>query len=156
MVSNIYTLDAALEYENSALVHYFATVESMSLLESAELFVDLKKWLWLCSRLDEHSTTVYLFEEQRLIDSYWHCFLLFTRDYIFFCEKFLGGIVCHLPDVNMQRAARHNTPGQLKLEMKGNLGRLRHSMEEVGRVLGHATMLRWYRDIPNWIREAKA
>ncbi|MGN7738523.1 hypothetical protein ACTJKT_00795 [Pseudomonas sp. 22526] len=156
MTSIVYTLESALEYENPSLVHYFATVESLSVIESAELFVDLKKWLWLCSRLDEHSSTVYLFEEQRLIDSYWHCFLLFTSDYLFFCKTYLGGVVCHLPGVNVQRATRNKTPRELKLEMKGNLGLLRQSMEEVGRVLGHATMLRWYRDIPNRNKESRA
>ena len=155
MANGLYSLDSTLEYENSTLVHYFSVVESLSVVKSLELFVDLKKWLWLCSRLDEQSSTVYLFEEQRLIDSYWHCFLLFTKDYIFFCENFLGSIVYHSPNVDMQRATTKKTSGELKLEVKGNLSLLRHSMEEVSRVLGQATMLRWYRDIPNWSRESR-
>ncbi|GKS05346.1 hypothetical protein PSTH1771_10040 [Pseudomonas syringae pv. theae] len=150
MSVNNYSLDSVLEYENPQLVYYFSKVESLSVSKSSELFIDLKKWLWLCSKLDKKSVTVYLFEEQRLIDSYWHCFLLFSNDYIVFCNRYLGGIVCHLPNINIAQSAGLKADRELRLEMKGNLALLKHSMEEVQRVLGVETMLRWYEDIPNW------
>jgi len=143
------TLEATLEYQNKELVYYFSNYNGISLAEAEELFIDLKKWLWLCGQLDDSSRTVHLFQEQDIIDQFWHCFLLFTRDYIIFCETYCGTIICHHPEPHLRRVRQkeklRSNPG---LVIKENLSLLRESMEEVGRVLGAETAWRWYHDIP--------
>jgi len=38
-------------------------------------------------------------EEMKEIDQMWHIFLLYTQDYMDFCEKYFGEYLHHLPDL---------------------------------------------------------
>lgn len=148
-IKNTDSLESALSYSNPELVYYFANKQSISLSESEELFEELKKWLWLCSQLDEESDTVFLFKENNILDIYWHTFLLFTEDYLNFCQKYLGGVIYHKPEpliTSISQQARV-AKGDKTL-IKENLKVLKTSMNEVGRILGNKTLEKWYYTLP--------
>jgi hypothetical protein len=56
-----------------------------------EAFTELKKFLWLCAKSDEQSVLMV----SKLIDELWHQFILFTREYHFFCDQFFGRYIHH-------------------------------------------------------------
>jgi len=143
------SLETTLSYENQELVYYFARQQSISIAEADDLFEDLKKWLWLCSQLDEQSETVFLFQENKILDMYWHTFLLFTENYIDFCNKYLGGIIFHKPEtLIMSLSQEARVAAGDKTMIRENLQRLKSSMCEVGRILGNKTLEKWYYTLP--------
>lgn len=144
-----YSLEQTLSYENQELVYYFAKRRSIKISESIELFEELKKWLWLCSQIDEHSETVFLFRENGILDDYWHTFLLFTEDYLFFCNRYLGGNVYHKPEPLIGELSQQaRIAAGDRTIVKENLQRLRISMNEVARILGNETLEKWYSKFP--------
>jgi hypothetical protein len=38
-------------------------------------------------------------EEMKAIDQMWHVFLLYTKDYMDFCNEYFGEYIHHLPDI---------------------------------------------------------
>jgi hypothetical protein len=148
-LSTAKSLAETLQYRNVELVYYFAEIQKISLTESEQLFEDVKKWLWFCAQNDEESVQVYLFAEHDIIDQYWHTFLLFTEDYVRFCNTNFGRLIFHSPEQHlrrvMERSQMRNDPALL---IEENAAIIEHNMREVGRVLGNDTMMRWYKEIP--------
>ena len=63
--------------------------------ETARLrFTGFKQFIAVCGLMDGHKVT------SDTIDSVWHTFLLFTRDYADFCRDYLGRFIHHEPFEN--------------------------------------------------------
>lgn len=66
------------------------------------------QYFWLCKKHEEDKkknpddTSLQLscdmHSEMREIDDMWHTFLLFTKDYADFCEKYFGEFIHHFPN----------------------------------------------------------
>ena len=84
-------LDAVMAYENEGVVRRIATDLSIKVEKAAELFGDLKRFLWAASQA-EHGAI-----PPPLIDEAWHAFVLFTEDYAGFCQQFFGEFLHHQP-----------------------------------------------------------
>ena len=67
------------------------------------LFTEVKKYLWLAVN---HETNLTMFSLR--VDEVWHQFILFTRQYSEFCERFFGKYVHHLPESSF--IPRNRTP----------------------------------------------
>jgi|GEM_PF-2346181 len=61
--------------------------------EGRQLFTELKRWM-LLTRLDK--TKIWPMHSLR-IDEVWHQFVLFTDEYIKFCQFFFGSYIAHSP-----------------------------------------------------------
>lgn len=142
-------IETLLKYENELLIKYFSLQYTISLKESEELFNDLKKWLWLCSDKSNSKIVHTIPNELRIIDLYWHCFLLFTKDYLAFCNKYFGRAIFHKPQVALDgyRDGKLIKSNPEKV-IEQNLKLLKNTMIEVESKLGNETLLRWYSIIP--------
>jgi hypothetical protein len=133
-----------LKYQNPRLVKYFAEEHGLSTVESKTLFNDLKKWLWLCANRDANADVMF-FNDLRVLDLYWHTFLSFTRDYVEFCERYLGGIVYHEPEPHIVARKQAKNPNTA---LAKNLKVARSSIAEVVRLLGNQQAKRWFVELP--------
>jgi hypothetical protein len=147
-------LDEVLRYENAEVVDRFAVDHSVSVRDAEEIFLETKRWLWLCaSKMDAAEdglgARVPLLSEARVIDMMWHTFLLFTQDYARFCAKYFGFFVHHQPRTRVEKAAwerRVTQDPRAALEERRAL--LRGAYETVCDELGIETLRKWCDEFP--------
>ncbi len=109
-----------------------------------QIFEDLMIFFWASNQhsIDQKENLnnkdldfVYIMDEKMLqIDRMWHVFLLFTKDYMDFCEEYFGEYIHHLPDI---------VPGMEKSEkdFEVNLERFLNYNYDL---LGHEVIERWF------------
>lgn len=103
------SLDEILEYKNPDVVRRYKKDFAEKAARAEMLFEDLLRFFWGTKRhaLDKQSNPTapqldFVFimdEEMREIDHMWHIFLLYTRDYMNFCQKYFGEYLHHQPDL---------------------------------------------------------
>lgn len=77
-----------IKYDLSKITGYFSNKESIDIEKSILIEIEMKKYLYLIVKnKTEYGMT-------GLVDSYWHTFLLFTKEYHDFCN-FLGSTYIH-------------------------------------------------------------
>lgn len=91
------SLDSVLAYRNAAVVKRYAKDHQASLEEAEEVFRETLKWLYLCAHGMANGFACAMTEEIGKLDEMWHTFLLFTRDYADFCERYFGIFLHHVP-----------------------------------------------------------
>lgn len=149
MKKNISTLEEVLNYKNDSLVLYFAKEYSLTTKESRKLFDDLKMWLWVCANRTDKAYPINIFNDLRVLDVYWHTFLLFTEDYLSFCNEYFGFIVYHKPEPHIESIKQLNkVKSGSKSFVTNNINLLKPSMIEVNNLLGPKILKRWYQDLP--------
>ncbi len=101
-------LEQILEYRHPSVEKRFAELYGKSPEETRVVLADLMRFFWASEKHEEDKKTLrdpdldFIFimdEEMRPIDDIWHIFLLYTKDYMNFCEKFFGQYIHHLPDI---------------------------------------------------------
>lgn len=93
---NALPLDDILTYQHDDLIGYFCHHHpSYSFLEAKELFSDLLAWMWLQQQRQSMGKKTYLFGPLLVLDDMWHVFILHTRDYMTFCERYFGEYFHH-------------------------------------------------------------
>ncbi len=90
------SFDGLLAYQNDRLLDRYAADWKVTREAAARRFVGLKQFLYLCAVTPGYKVT------SDSIDSMWHTFLLFTKDYETFCRSHLGRFIHHQP---FERAA---------------------------------------------------
>ena len=131
-------LKKILAYKNDEVIHRFREDHGFSLAKSRILFRETKKWLWLCSRSKAPLT---MFDEIRAIDQMWHTFVLFTRDYSEFCEKYLSTFVHHVPATRKEKAEFRRLTSKRARQAKTK--RLKVTFEAIYDHLGAETLKFW-------------
>lgn len=79
------------------------TYYDLSEEEAQEIFDDLLRFLWLNATVAERrmnepewdAPDVSISESMLIIDQFWHTFIMNTKDYMDFCEKYLGSYIHH-------------------------------------------------------------
>ncbi len=71
------------------------------------------------------------------LDEMWHTFVLFTRDYADFCERYFGFFLHHIP--NEDEEERSEDPETVRAHLEQYFGL-------VYDVLGEETLQRWYEE----------
>jgi hypothetical protein len=108
--------------------------------EAAELFRETLKWLYLCGRAatdGPEGLVLVVHPEIEKIDEMWHTFLLFTRDYAEFCDRYFGLFLHHVPGEDGDEAPPEEGPVRAALEAQYAF---------VYEVLGPQTLTAWYDD----------
>lgn len=105
----ICTLSDILKYEHPAVVKRFQKEFPQKANEAEVIFQDLLRFFWLSEKHDQDRRNdvtnpdlkfVFIMdEEMKAIDQMWHIFLLYTKDYMDFCEKYFKQYIHHLPDI---------------------------------------------------------
>lgn len=98
-----------LEYKNPAVLKLYVQNYPNNKLSAEEAFTEVLKYLWLSKKHVLESTEnedniafpgqVFMPRSMREIDEMWHEFILFTEDYMNFCNKFFGEYMHHLPNI---------------------------------------------------------
>ncbi|POA51839.1 MULTISPECIES: hypothetical protein [unclassified Pseudomonas] len=142
-------LQDVLAYRNDALVKTMSKKHGLPIHECQELFIDLKKWIWLIGTRDERPFAFPCFQEQWVLDGFWHEFILSTREYTDFCTYYFGHYIHHKPAPDdVQGAGATLIRQDLEHFIDINKGLLEEAMLEVQQKLGREVVIRWYRDIP--------
>ncbi len=153
------TRHETLAYRNEAIVLRFQETWDVPSEEAQALFDDAKKWLWLCAYLleeDEHATRLAITPSTKLVDEMWHTFILFTRDYFGFCERFLGRYIHHGPTPRSEYDATIEAYERDPESYKSlQVTRMEDQIGLVDRVLGEATVLEWYDEYVDKYSEAR-
>jgi hypothetical protein len=84
-------LDAVMSYRHSRLLTRLHEKVGMDEINARERFEDTKRFLYLCAISEEPLAPT----EQ--IDEVWHNFILYTRDYVDFCDTHFGFFLHHIP-----------------------------------------------------------
>lgn len=108
------SLAEVLAYRNDDVIDRFVVDNDADPDRAAEVFDDLKRWLWLCAEARRETElgvadvpTLTIFETQLELDEMWHAFILFTSEYVDFCFRSFGFFVHHTP--TPERAKRAHT-----------------------------------------------
>ena len=102
-------LDDVVAYENRPVVKRFQKDFPNKADRAEAIFKDLMRFFWASKKHDQDQTSnpddpsfdfIFIMdEEMREIDQMWHVFLLYTNDYMDFCQKYFGVYLHHLPDI---------------------------------------------------------
>lgn len=102
-------LDTLLSYQHPAVVRRFQKEYPHRAEQAEQLFTDLLLFFWISKKhaVDQQQSLenddlnfIFIMDEEMLaIDLMWHIFLLYTKDYMDFCEQYFGEYLHHLPDV---------------------------------------------------------
>lgn len=138
------SLEEILSYEHPAVVRRFKKDHPDKADQAEQLFLDLLQFFWASKRhaldrqhnpsQDDLDFVFIMDEEMREIDQMWHVFLLYTKDYMDFCEKYFGEYLHHLPDIvpTFQKGS---------FEFEGNLNKF---LNYVYDLLGEGVVRRWF------------
>jgi hypothetical protein len=140
------TLPEVLLYDNLRVLKMYRKNYPQSKLSPEKAFKEVLKYLWLTQKHSydmqmETDTTqlpkncVMLLSMQE-IDNMWHEFILVTKDYTYFCEKYFGKYLHHLPDIP------ENLPGW-KEDDKREVEKL---LPYIYDHLGEETLRIWFKD----------
>ena len=78
-------------YSNPRVLKRYVLDNNVDEAEAQRRFDGLKQFLVVCATTPGYKVT------SDAIDSMWHTFLLFTRDYREFCTRYLGKFINHEP-----------------------------------------------------------
>lgn len=144
------TLEELKNYRNDAVVNRFLETWALPVAEAEDIFEETKKWLWLSAynkERQEDSIKLAISQSLKLIDEMWHTFILFTKDYCNFCERYFGYYIHHWPT---PRADYDQTIAEYEREPKAVIARNRElfaaQYEVIYEVLGEETLVKWYSD----------
>jgi len=148
---SIATLEEVMLYENIDIVERFMQSWNLSLEESQEIFDELKKWLWLCAisasakSTGEKVPSLAISQSMTLLDEMWHAFILFTKPYTAFCNKYFGFYIHHGPTTSDQK---DEIKSELEKDKDGYLKSFEKDLtlqyEYVYEHLGETTLQKWY------------
>jgi len=134
------SLAEVLEFRRPAIVRRYAKDHGASLQEAETLFRETLKWLYLCYRssIDCPESGCSMTPDLEKIDWMWHTFLLFTKDYAEFCERYFGFFLHHVPTQD-EEEPREVDEAEVR-------DRLERQYALVYDVLGEQTLREWHDD----------
>jgi hypothetical protein len=104
-------LGEVLAYEHPHLIDRLQEKLGLSPDGAEELFEDTKRFLYLCGTVSEPLAP------SAPIDECWHHFILFTREYAAFCNRYFGRFLHHVPKTAAETAKSDGTVGRRTVEL---------------------------------------
>ena len=145
------SLEQALAYRNDQILHKFQERWNVSFEEADELFEETKKWLWLqvAARQLPKSPPIAMTVALAMVDEMLHTFILFTREYIQYCDENYGVYLHHTPMTKKEKDAKlawfKSAPEQMlahEAEFLSDMYAFTYDL------LGEETVRRWYAEYP--------
>ncbi len=146
------SLEDVLAYRNRDVVYRFSKSFGLGIEQSEDIFEQVKKWLWLGHQQllagEKHGLSIDL--PLVVLDEMWHNFVLFTREYTAFCERYFGYYIHHAPvteaeDLESKQLYQSLEGGE---RIEARKARLRPQYEAIYDVLGKDTFVKWYLEYP--------
>jgi hypothetical protein len=103
-LQEVSNLAHVLSYTHLGVIQRYAKQENYSFERADGDFKECLKFLFLCANSEGVPCS-----PSNTIDKIWHYFILFTRDYNFFCEEYLGNFIHHNPTEGADALAYMNT-----------------------------------------------
>ena len=144
MSSSEFTLEKVLEYRNADVVDNFCATFALPRDEAEVLFQDVLRWLWLSNKAHESHTAMFVDPTMQLFDEMWHTFILFTRDYQEFCDRYFGFYVHHKPtpqDEYAQQISSYETDPQQYMARLQDQFKAQYGL--IYDMLGAETLVKW-------------
>jgi hypothetical protein len=135
-------LTEVLGYRNERVITSFRKSYSLGAAASRELFRDVLRFLWLAA---ETKRALPIHSFHFLLDEMWHAFVLHTRDYAVFCDKYMGRFMHHTPNSRTPPRVARRMTAATAARHDAELTRL---VRLVCRELGEETAIRWFRTYP--------
>ncbi|TQF71380.1 glycine-rich domain-containing protein [Pseudoalteromonas luteoviolacea] len=137
-------------YQNDNVIDKFTESFDVSRDESAAIFEEMKKLLWLMHHASSESGPgIYVHKEILIIDEMWHTFILFTRDYEAFCHHFFGEFLHHSPTtLSEKEQMKSDYDNAQSAFISGRKAELEAQYSYVYDALGENTLLKWYQEYP--------
>jgi len=132
------TLAEVLAYRHPGVFRRYAREQHASQEEAEEIFQETLKWLYLCGCGLREDVSCAMTPEIAKLDVMWHTFLMFTRDYADFCERYFGVFLHHVPNED-EEEAREEGAEAVREQLERHFGL-------VYDVLGEDTLKRWYEE----------
>lgn len=95
------------QYRNTYVIERYKKDFPYNIITGEEAFEELIKYLWLTQKHKEDQMNFpeneelnfrcSMHSEMKEIDDIWHTFLLHTKQYMLFCEKYFGEFIHHSP-----------------------------------------------------------
>jgi hypothetical protein len=129
-------LNRVLAYRHDGVIRRYCQEHLASPAEGKEVFREMLRWLYLYYRGQVDGPEDFacaLSPEIEKIDWMWHAFMLFTRDYADFCDRYFGFFLHHVP--------AEDEPAESVTQAE-----LERQFSFVCRVLGANTLNAWYGD----------
>lgn len=102
-------LQSVLNYKHTGVIQRYKRESPKNAHRAETLFEDLMAFFWASKMHEEDKNTspqdpnldfTFIMDEEMIeIDKMWHVFLLYTKDYMDFCDTYFGEYLHHLPDV---------------------------------------------------------
>lgn len=149
---SIISLEEVLSYNNSDIPARFIKHYGVSQEEAQLLFDDVKRWLWLANKVNAEgvNNTVTVDQSIIVIDEMWHNFVLFTREYVGFCQKYFGRYMHHAPFAESEKKQMEEKFNSMTTAEKKTylMDQKRWQYEYIYDELGEDTFIRWYKEYP--------
>jgi len=141
-----YTLDEILKYQNDNVVSSFRDSFDIDEESAKDIFIEMLRFLWFCDLRGSREFAT-IDHPIVIIDEMWHQFILTTRDYTDFCNRYFGKYIHHGPTTLKEKI------GFLQKKKNGSFGEdflkeKRRKYEYVYDQLGETVFLKWYEHYP--------
>lgn len=138
------TLRDVLSYRNEDIISRFTDLFSVTEIEAEDIFEETRKFMFIC-----REPGMFIPDELLIVDEMWHNFILFTKEYQLFCDKYFGGYIHHLPASKKEKLLQQqkNTADPESASQEFN-ERLVVVISTVYDKLGEETVLKWFRHYP--------
>ena len=135
------SLDEMLQYENTIVVQRFLNMFDVTETIAKDIFKETLRYLYL-SRVTEQKRSegqsmpsLGITHQIMIIDEMWHAFILNTRDYMKFCEKYLDQFIHHPP----QYQSKDGKPYDIH-----NIEAFEQKVSYIYDTLGEETVEKWF------------
>ena len=154
-------LSKVLKYKNPEVVARFCKEQGVSKKNATVIFKDLLRFLWLSNRKhylnSKRKDQVYdlhpfpMLFAFVIVDEMWHTFILFTGDYVNFCQKyFRKSILHHVPESIHKHDRNSKVVDHEQIRKKAN-----DLIRFVSSELGESVARRWFVNYPREYSLAK-
>ena len=137
-------LKEILSYNSEDILSRFTDMFEVTNEEALDLFQETKKFLYVC-QVDG----VFIPDDLLILDEMWHNFILFTKEYHAFCDRYFNRYFHHLPASKKEKAdQRFKNLRDPEKAQADYLQKLQHVISTVYDHLGEETVIKWFQVYP--------
>ncbi|AFQ52006.1 hypothetical protein [Burkholderia cepacia] len=137
--------EALARYEHEGVIGKFRDEWDVEEAEAIDIFSEAKKFLCVSECAQKQCIEFEVDESILMIDKMWHHFILFTKDYEGFCNRFFGRMLHHVPFCAAHLSQKVKTLAQNGVTLKDfNRARLEKQLQFISSTIGDETLRKWY------------
>lgn len=164
---NLVSIEEALLYKNPSIVYKFMESYDVSYEDAEALLNETVKWLWLCAykakKIKETGKKIpglFIDSSMVMIDEMWHTFILFTNDYLNFCNNTLGLFIHHRPTTKSEKdimdiRLKEDKSSVISEVKEKNRFQYNFIYDALGDELGAKTLTLWYKTYADYYTRDK-